>query len=136
MIHVLFAHLRNLLGGGASYIFAGLVAALLFQHWQVKELRSDNDAVKEARDMAMAQIQEKDSLIASQSQQFKRQSQSRKDEAHAEDIINSVPDSDHCARSASINSALDWLREHEGGIPETDDDDTNVSVPGKTKSAN
>ena len=134
MMSFVLAQLRAFFGGGASYLFLGLGAAILFQYWQILDLRQGQAALKAERDQAVATAKEKDTVIVSQARQYQRQVQTRKDEANAEDIINAVPDSEQCIRSASINSAIGWLREHEAGAAETDHDKPDVRLPRETGS--
>jgi len=119
---ILLTYLQKFTGGGAAYVVLGLGAALLFQHWQIAEMREKIERVAQEKEIAIAQAKEKDTVIASQSRQFRREQVNQKEESHAEDIIKSVPDSDHCLRSAPVDSALEWLREHEGTAAQTDDD--------------
>jgi len=118
----LMTQIRNLMGGGASYLIIGLGAAIAIQYWQVGELRKKESRLTEERDTAIALAAEKDTLIASQSRQYRRQIETRKDEENAEAIINAVPDSHHCMRSAPVRSALEWLREHEAASTQIDND--------------
>lgn len=119
MIKFLWVQIRALLGGGASYLFLGLGAALVFQFWQLKAVKADRQFVLEQRDEALAAVLERNSLIASQSQQFKRRVQTQKEQDNAQQVIQSVPDSQNCTGSAPIGYALDWLRERESPRPET-----------------
>jgi len=129
MISFLTTQLGKLLGGGASYLILGLGAAILLQHWQIANLQKAQAELETERDQAIKQVQEKDTIISSQNRQYQRQVQTRKDETSAEDIIKSVPDSEECIRSATINGALGWLREHESAAAETHHDNTNVRMP-------
>jgi len=118
----LIGQLRGLFSGGASYVILALTAAFWFQNWQFSQSRDKQAALEIARDDALALAAEKDTLIASQSRQYRRQINTQKDQEHAEARIQSVPDSDSCAGSAPIGSALDWLREHESAAAKTIDD--------------
>jgi len=131
----LISQLRSLLGGGASYLFLAFGAMLLFQHWQVKNLQAERQILSDERNQAIALIKERDSVIASQSRQYQRQLNTRKEEVNAQEIIADVPDSNLCIQSESVNSALDWLRDYEKRTPQNDDDPANVRMPGKAGTA-
>lgn len=135
MISFILSKIQKLVSGGASYLFIGMGGALLFQHWYIGGLKKDYTNIVTQRDQALEQVQEKNTLIASQARQYSRQLISRKDENHAQKTINSVPDSSHCIESPAISSAIDWLREYEGGAAETDDDKPDVPMPEKARLA-
>lgn len=120
---------KALLGGGSSYIFLGLGAAFLFQYWQAEQLREKQNELEAQLEEAVAIAREKDTVIATQSRQFNRQISTQKDQENAETLIQSVPDSYHCAQSAPVGSALDWVRDHENGSAQTVHDSANVPVP-------
>lgn len=119
---ILLNYLQKFMGGGASYVLLGLGAAVMFQYWQIGHLRDKLDTLAGEKDAAIAQAKEKDTVIASQSRQYRRELATQKEETHAETLIKSVPDSDHCLRSAPVNSALDWLRQHESNTAKADHD--------------
>lgn len=119
---LLFGYLQKLMGGGASYVLLGLGAAMVFQYWQIGQMRGELEALAREKEAAIAQAREKQTIITSQSRQFRRELATQKEETHAEDIIKSVPDSDHCLRSAPVRSALEWLRQHEGADAQANHD--------------
>lgn len=133
MMTFLITQLRRFLGGGASYFFIGLGVVLALQYWQINQLRVAEATLTEERDAALAELLEKDTVIASQARQYHRQVNSRKEQAHAEEIINAVPDSHHCNNSVAVNSAFEWLREHENKAADAHDDSPNVPVSRKTR---
>lgn len=117
MMTLLTTQLRSFFGGGASYIFIGLGVFLVFQYWQIDRLQTDQAKLIQERDVALAQLLEKDTVIASQSRQYQRQINSRKEQVHAEEIINAVPDSSYCAHSDAVNSALSGCASTETNPP-------------------
>jgi len=119
---LLLTYLKPLLGGGSSYIFLGLGVMLLFQHWQLGNIRDNQAALEVARDEAVSLAKEREILIASQNRQFQRQIATRKEQDNAQDQIKAVPDSHDCSRSAPVIRALEWVREHEASHAETDSD--------------
>ncbi|NNE58075.1 MAG: hypothetical protein HKN36_08215 [Hellea sp.] len=113
MMNLILAQLKALFGGGATYLFLGLGAFLVFQNWQIGRIKSDRDNFQQERDVARAQTLQRDSVIASQSQQFTRRIETAKEQENADEIIMAVPDSDACRASAPVASALIWLRQRE-----------------------
>ena len=120
--------LKAFFGGGASYVFVGLVLLSLFQNWQVERLRGKGEDLERALEQSRAIVAEKESVIETQNRQFQRQIKLTKELENAQELILSVPDSSVCGRSAAINTALQWLRDKPGDVIEIDDDKPDVSV--------
>ena len=128
MMTWILMRLKAFFGGGASYVFVGLVLLSLFQNWQVERLRGKGEDLERALEQSRAIVAEKESVIETQNRQFQRQIKSTKELENAQELILSVPDSSVCGRSAAINTALQWLRDKPGDVIEIDDDKPDVSV--------
>jgi len=121
MMNLILAQLKALFGGGAAYLFFGLGAFLVFQNWQISRIKADRDSFQIERDEARAQTRQRESIIASQTQQFTRRIETAKEQNNADEIIMAVPDSEACRTSAPVASALIWLRQRESGAGSGDD---------------
>ncbi len=115
--------LKTLLSGGAAYVFMALFTGVLILNWQVKTLKQQKDEIKTERDQALKVVAEKDSVIASQSRQFSRREQHKKEQDDAYVLIQSLPDNYNCYESPPIDGAFEWLRQREAATQsETDHD--------------
>ncbi len=130
LLRELLAALRRFFGGGASYVILALLCIAALQYWQIGHVKTRLEKTEAAAQESRALLLEKDSLIAAQSRQFNRQSQSQKEQDIAEAHIRSVPDSSHCLQSLPVSSALERLRKRAAAQTQTHNDETDVSLPG------
>jgi len=115
-------YLRNLFGGGSSYLMIAFGFVIVTQYWKITNLKTETEKLEIIRDEAIAEIKERNTLILSQNRQFTRRQKTQEAQINAEDIIQSVPDSENCRESLPVGSALNWMREHKTGSPQTRDD--------------
>ncbi len=122
MMNLLREYLRNLLGGGSSYLIILCGFVIVTQYWKIANLQAETEKLETIRDEAIADIKERDTLIISQNRQFTRRQKTQEAQIHAEDAIQSVPDSENCRESLPVGSALNWMREHKPDSPKASDD--------------
>lgn len=113
---------KRFLSGGAAYALIGFIGFSVVQNIRLKAATADRDSARAERDIALAQVQNRNSVIESQSEQFLRRLETEMEKTDAENIIRSVPDSFDCQRSLPVVTAFEWLRQYEGASSPASDD--------------